>query len=190
MLVHVADGHVERASRFAPEVVPPGDVERRLLRIGHGGLTGTEATVELRQLIHELQPKPQETKQPVRSAPVHRANPPPLSAAFLPGSQTQRGGDVAFGGVVKVHGQEAAQLLTAAVLALLRHPQLLRYHGHGHHEQITVRTASGGAAVTKATSRRLPSATLLFNVMSGMMRFKEQKLAGCEKYDIIMVFIA
>ncbi len=57
VLVHVADGNVERASGLASEVVPPGDVERLRLAIGQTGLTGVEPAEELRQLVHQLKPK-------------------------------------------------------------------------------------------------------------------------------------
>ena len=58
VLVHVADGNVERAPGLAPEVVPPGDVEWLLLPVGQAGLAGVEPTEELRQLVHELEPEP------------------------------------------------------------------------------------------------------------------------------------
>lgn len=57
VLVHVADGNIKRASRFAPEVVPPGDIERLRLAVGQTGLTGVEPTEELRQLVHQFKPK-------------------------------------------------------------------------------------------------------------------------------------
>lgn len=57
VLVHVADGNVKRASGFTSEVVPPGDVERLRLTVSQTGLTGVESTEELRQLVHQLEPK-------------------------------------------------------------------------------------------------------------------------------------
>lgn len=60
MLVHVADGHVERASGLASKVVPPGDVERLLLlllTLCQARLTGVEPSEELRQLVHQLKPE-------------------------------------------------------------------------------------------------------------------------------------
>lgn len=61
VLVHVADGNVERASGLAPEVVPPGDVDGLLVLISQTRLTRLEPAVELRQLVHQLEPKPGST---------------------------------------------------------------------------------------------------------------------------------
>lgn len=55
--MHVADGDVKRASRFAFKVVPPGDVDRKRLRLSQTGLAGVEAAEELRQLVHQLEPE-------------------------------------------------------------------------------------------------------------------------------------
>lgn len=65
VLVHVADGNVERAPGLASEIVPPGNVKRLLLTISQSGMTRMEPTEELRQLVHQLEPK-QEMKLFIR----------------------------------------------------------------------------------------------------------------------------
>lgn len=57
VLMHVADGNVKRAAGFTPEIVPPGDMKRLRLTVNHTGVTGVESTEELRQLVHQLEPK-------------------------------------------------------------------------------------------------------------------------------------
>lgn len=56
VLVHVADGDVERAPRLAAEVVPPGDVDRLQLAVRQAGVAGVESSEELRQLVHQFEP--------------------------------------------------------------------------------------------------------------------------------------
>lgn len=55
VLVHVADGDVERASRLAAEVVPPGDVDGLQLAVRQAGVAGVESSEELRQLVHQFE---------------------------------------------------------------------------------------------------------------------------------------
>lgn len=60
VLVHVADGDVERAARLAAEVVPPGDVDGLQLALRQAGGAGVEPREELRKLVHQLEPEGQQ----------------------------------------------------------------------------------------------------------------------------------
>lgn len=82
MLVHVTDGHVQRAARLAAEIVALADVGRLRLSIRQAELARVEPGEQLGQLVHQ----------------------------FELGCQAERCRDVALMGVVKVNGHEARQV--------------------------------------------------------------------------------
>lgn len=79
VLVHVTDGHVQRAARFAAEIIALADVGRLRLAVGQTELAGVKPGEQLGQLVHQ----------------------------FELGCRAERRGYVTLVGVVEVNGHEA-----------------------------------------------------------------------------------